>query len=465
MTTNSKSIQGNLSDLATRPVGRLLWDYSLPAVIGMVVMSLYNVIDRIFIGQGLENGAEAIAGLAVTFPVMNIATALGVLVGAGASARVSISLGAGRLDLAQKILGNALVLTTSIAIVYITVFAVFLDDILMAFGASENTLPYAHDFMTWLLPGLLLTNLGFSFNNIQRSSGYPRRAMMTMIYSACANAVLAPIFIFGFKMGIRGAALATDLAMAGMTAYVFAHFLRPSSTLSFTQGTYRLKWSIVLAIISIGAAPALVNVASSAINMLINTSLLKYGGDNAVGAAGIFTTYTSLIVMIIIGICQGMQPIVGYNYGAGNLHRLKRAYILAVVVATGLCIVGSLISIFFPSLIARAFTSDRSLLEVTANGLAISTVAFSCVGFQIVSTNFFQSIGKVGQSIFLSLTRQVIFLIPLLLLLPKTFKLDGIWMSFPLSDILATVVTAVLIVYHFVDLSKKINQNTTHNYS
>ncbi|MDE6397398.1 MAG: MATE family efflux transporter [Muribaculaceae bacterium] len=463
MSRPNQSIQGNLNDLATRPVGRLLWDYSLPAVVGMVVMSLYNVIDRVFIGQGLENGAEAIAGLAVTFPVMNIATALGVLVGAGASARVSIQLGAKRHDLAEKILGNALVLTTVIALIYITVFAVFLDDILIAFGASDRTLPYAHDFMTWLLPGLLLTNLGFSFNNIQRASGYPRRAMMTMIYSALTNAVLAPLFIFVFGLGIRGAALATDLAMAGMTAYVFAHFMRPASTLRFKRGTYRLNFAVVLSIISIGAAPALVNVAASAINMLINTSLLKYGGDNAVGAAGIFTTYTSLIVMVIIGICQGMQPIVGYNYGAGNLHRLKRAFWLAVGVSTLLCVLGSLFSTTCPASIARIFTTDQALIDVTANSLSIATIAFSFVGFQIVSTNFFQSIGKVGQSIFLSLTRQVIFLIPLLLTLPHYYRLDGIWMSFPVSDTFAVIVTAILIMVHFRSLKRKIDRQLHTN--
>lgn len=458
MSTARTSIQGNLNDLATRPVGRLLWDYSLPAVVGIVVMQLYNVIDRIYIGQGLENGAKAIAGLAVTFPVMNIATALGVLIGAGASARVSIQLGARRPDLAEKILGNALILILVIATCYITAFAVFLDDILRAFGASDRTLPYAHDFMTWLLPGLLLSNLGFSFNNIQRASGYPKRAMMTMIYSALLNVVLAPIFIFGLDMGIRGAALATDIAMAAMTVYVMCHFFRPSSTLHFVRGSFRIEPRIVLAIVSIGAAPALVNVAASAINMLINTSLLEYGGDDAVGAAGIFTTYTSLIVMVIIGICQGMQPIVGYNYGAGNLHRLRRTFWLSVSVATGLCIVGSLIGLTCPRLIASVFTSDTKLLDVTANGLSLALIAFSFVGFQVVSTNFFQSIGKVGQSIFLSLTRQVIFLIPLLMFMPRMFQLNGIWLAFPVSDVFAVIVTAILIILHFRSMDKLLSR-------
>ena len=317
-----------LNSLATRPVGALLWQYSVPAVAGMVVVSLYNVIDRIFIGRGV--GPDAISGLAITFPLMNLSTALGVLVGAGASARVSIMLGAKRLREAQTILGNSLVMLLIFATIYITTFAVFLDPLLRAFGASDRTLPYAHDFMSVLLPGMLLMNLSFSLNNIQRASGYPRRAMMTMILSAVANAILAPIFIFGLDMGIRGAALATDLAMAGTLVFVLWHFFDRRSNLHFTSGTYRLRRTVVISIIGIGAAPSLVNAASSLINFLINNTMYAYGGDNAVGAAGIFSTYASLITMIIIGICQGMQPVVGYNYGAGKLHRLRRAYILTL---------------------------------------------------------------------------------------------------------------------------------------
>lgn len=452
MTENEKIIDkevthGDVARLSTERVGRLLWEYALPAVVGMAVMSLYNVIDRIFIGQGIH--PNAIAGLTVTFPVMNLATALGVLVGAGASARVSIQLGARRLDIAQRILGNALVMTLVIGIAYVAVFAVFLDDILMAFGASENTLPYAHDFMSWLLPGLLLTNLSFSFNNIQRASGYPRRAMWTMIISAGINAVLAPIFIFALDMGIRGAALATDLAMVFTLVYVMWHFADRRSTLHFVRGTFGIDWRIVWGIVTIGAAPAVVNAAASMINMLVNNSLKDYGSDAAVAAAGIFTTYTSLIVVVVIGICQGMQPIVGYNYGAGRFGRLKRAYTLATLTATGLCVVGCIFGVAFPDLIAKVFTSDASLIEVTAHGVRIAVVAFGVVGFQIVSTTFFQSIGMAGQSIILSLTRQVIFLIPLLLIMPGYFGLDGIWMSFPISDIFATAVTALLIGHRF----------------
>ncbi|MDE7458020.1 MAG: MATE family efflux transporter, partial [Muribaculaceae bacterium] len=407
------SVKGNLNILGTASVGRLLWQYSLPTVVGLLVMSLYNVVDRIFIGRGV--GAEAISGLAITFPVMNLTTALGVLVGAGATARISIFLGRKELDRASMVLGNAFVLLLINAIIYISFFGIYIDPILRAFGASDITLPYARDFILWMLPGLLMTNLAFGFNNIMRASGYPRRAMMTMILGALINLALAPLFIFTFGLGIKGAAIASDIAMTCSMIFVMAHFLRRDVTLHFTPGTYRLKWKIVIGIISIGAAPALVNAASCFINVIINKSLLKYGGDTAIGAAGIFSTYTSLIVMIIIGICQGMQAIIGYNYGAGRLDRLKRTFWLATAVTTGICTAGSLIGLCFPSLIAKAFTSDRYLVDVTVDCLTHALLAFAVVGFQIVSTTFFQSIGSVGKSIFLSLARQVIFLIPLLM--------------------------------------------------
>lgn len=446
------SIQGNLTELRDGKIGRLLWNYSIPAVVGMLIMSLYNVIDRIFIGQGV--GTEAIAGLAITFPVMNIATALGVLIGAGASARVSIFLGAGDHDSAQLTLGNSMTLILINAISYITVFAIFLDPILYAFGASEQTIPYARDFMTYILPGLLIMNVGYTFNNIMRASGYPMKAMITMFIGAGCNVVLAPIFIFALDMGIKGAAIATDISMLLFTVYVMHHFTRRSSTLHFRRGIFGLRHHIVIDILGIGAAPSLVNIAGCAISIIINRNLLFHGGDNAVAAAGIFVTYTSLLTMVVVGICQGMQPIIGYNYGAGLLHRLRRTYLLAVISATAIVSAGALFGILCPAIIARAFTTDTGLIAVTANALTIAMSAFFVVGFQIVSTTLFQSIGKVGKSIVLSLTRQVVFLIPLLLVLSERYSLNGIWASFPLSDILATIVTAALVVHQFRHLHK-----------
>lgn len=436
-----------LEQLATKPVGRLLWQYSLPGVVGMMVQALYNVVDRIFIGQWC--GPDAIAGLTVTFPLMNIATAVGVLVGVGSCSRISIVLGTGNRPLAARYLGNALTLTILNAIIYIAAFAVFMDPLLLAFGASGVTLPIAREYMMWLLPGLMLINIAFSLNNVMRASGYPRRAMTTMIIGAAVNVVLDPIFIKVLDMGIIGAALATDIAMAVSAVFVLAHFCRPSSTLHFLRGTYGLRKEIVLGIVSIGAAPALVNAAACGINAIVNTSLVKYApeglADVSIAAAGIFVTFTSLAVTVVLGICQGLQPILGYNYGAGLTHRLRRTFALAAGVASALTASASLAGLIAPQYIAMAFTSDPRLIDLTCFAIRHSVWAFAFVGFQIISTSLFQSIGQASKSIFLSLVRQVIFMVPLLFLLPRALGVVGVWSSFPISDILATAVTLFMV--------------------
>ena len=438
-----------LEQLATRPVGRLLWTYSLPAVVGMLVMALYNVVDRIFIGQWV--GADAIAGLTVTFPLMNLATAIGVLIGVGSCSRISIVLGAGDSDTASRILGNALSLTIVNGLVYIALFALFMDPLLEAFGASATTLPLARTYMLILLPGLLLTNIAFSLNNVMRASGYPRRAMMTMIIGAATNCILDPLFILVFDMGIAGAALATDIAMAVSAVFVLAHFCRRDTTLRFRKGTYAIRRSIFLAIVSLGAAPALVNAASCGINAIINRTIIAYAepgmADTAIAAAGIFVTYTSLPVTVALGICQGMQPIVGYNFGAGNGHRLWRAYWLAVGAASVITTLPLLLTYTAPELVAMAFTDDTKLIHTTALVLRTAMWAFAPVGFQVISTAFFQSIGKAGKSVFVSLVRQVIFLVPLLILLPRWMGFSGVWSAFPLSDVCATNVAAAMIAW------------------
>lgn len=392
-------------------------------------------------------GPEAIAGLAITFPVINVTTALGVLVGAGASSRVSILLGEGRHADAERTLGNSLTLLVIFATCYMALFYTFLDPVLILFGASDATLPYARDLISALLPGLFMTNLAFSLNNIMRASGYPARAMMTMVIGAAVNIVLDPIFIFGLDMGIRGAAIATDIAMGVSAVFVFAHFFRRDVTLRFRRGTFALNGRTVWAIITIGAAPSVVNFAAGFINIIINKTLVLHGGDMAVGAAGIFTTYASLLTTFVLGICLGMQPIVGYNFGAGNTGRLRRAFMLAVIAATVVSVLGFIGAETMPGLIARAFTVDTALIDVTASGLRTAMGCFFVVGFQIVSTTLFQSIGAAAKSVFLSLTRQVLILIPLLLLLPDTMGVRGVWMSFPLSDLVATIITAAMIAW------------------
>lgn len=442
MTENDRLYQ-----LAHKPVGRLLWQYSLPGVVGMLVQALYNVVDRIFIGQWC--GPDAIAGLTVTFPLMNIATAVGVLVGVGSCSRISIALGKGDRELADRYLGNALTLTILNAIIYISVFALLMEPLLRAFGASSATLPIAAEYMYRLLPGLLLINVAFSLNNVMRASGYPQRAMATMIIGAIVNVILDPIFIRVFDMGIVGAALATDIAMGVSAVFVLAHFARRDSTVRFRRHTFGLNTTIVLGIVSIGAAPALVNAASCGINAIVNTSLAAYApegtADTAIAAAGIFVTFTSLAVTVVLGICQGLQPILGYNYGAGLAHRLKHTYGLAVTVATALTALASIVGLVAPQYVARAFTTDERLIDFTCFAIRHSVWAFAAVGFQIISTALFQSIGKAGKSIFLGLVRQVIFMVPLLLLLPRYAGMSGVWLSFPISDLFATVITAGMV--------------------
>ena len=432
-----------LKELASAPVGKLLWKYSVPAVVGIMVMSLYNIIDRIFIGQGV--GPDAIAGLAITFPVMNVSAAFGVLVGVGASSRISIVLGGGYKRMAEHILGNSIVMTLVFGTFYIAMFGVFMDPILRLFGASDVSLPYARDFMMWILPGLMFNNLTYSYNNVMRATGYPTKAMVTMFIGAGLNVILAPIFIFWFGWGIKGAAIATDIAMGTSMVFVMAHFFNTKSLIHFTPGTYRLQRKVLYPIFAIGAAPCIVNTAGCLVNAVINHKVFDYGGDSAVAAISIFTSITGLIVTFVIGVCQGMQPIVGYNYGAKRYDRLKRTFWLTVLVTTAACTLGCVLCEAAPGLIARMFTTDGPLIRETVNALRLTIWMFWAVGFQIVVTNFFQSIGEAGKSIFMSLTRQVIFLLPMLFTFPAFWQLNGVWLSFPISDAFATLVAAVLI--------------------
>lgn len=434
-----------LRELAEMSVGRLLWKYSLPSVVGMMVMQLYNVIDRIVIGQVV--GPKAIAGLAITFPVMNIATALGVLIGAGATARMSLFLGAGDVNGARRILGNSLVMTLSIGIIYIGLFALFMSPVLRLFGADDDTLPYAHDFMMFILPGLLMTNLTFSFNNMMRATGYPARAMLTMFIGFGLNMLLAPTFVYLLDLGIKGAAIATDISMTVSMIFVMRHFCsKKNGPVIFTPGTYRISWPLLLGIIGIGAAPSIINVASCLINIFINNALKHYGGYEAIAASGIFVTYSSMLCCMVLGICQGFQPVAGYNYGHGKPDRVVKAFWLATAAATVVTLLGWTFGMTIPTFIARAFVSDLMLAEFTGHALSIAMTCFWMVGFQIVATTYFQATGKVGTSIFLSLIRQVIFFLPLLMLMPRFLGLDGIWYTFPVSDALATIVSAILMI-------------------
>ncbi|MBR6283272.1 MAG: MATE family efflux transporter [Muribaculaceae bacterium] len=451
-----QSHDNRLTELEHESVGRLLWKYSLPAVVGIMVMSIYNVIDRIFIGQGV--GPEAIAGLAITFPVMNVSAAFGVLIGVGAGARESIVLGQGDRHAAEEILGNSIVMTLLFGTAYVAMFALFLDPILRLFGASDTTLPYAHDFMMWMLPGLLILNITYSYNNVMRATGYPTKAMVTMFIGAGLNVVLAPIAIFVLHWGIKGAAIATDISMGVSALFVMRHFFDKRSLIHFTPGTYRLRWEVLRPILAIGAAPCIVNTAGCVVNAIINNTVYAYGGDAGVAAIGIFITTTGLIVSFVIGVCQGMQPIVGYNYGARRFDRLKRTFWLTSGVCTAVCLLFSLACQVAPYAISRMFTNDAALLQASQHALRLTTWMFWVVGFQIVITNFFQSLGEATKSIFMSLSRQVMFLLPLLFTLPSLWQLNGVWLSFPLSDVLATLVAIALLHIEM----RKITRLRTH---
>ena len=433
-----------LRELGQAPVGKLLFKYSLPAVVGTVISAVYNIIDSIVIGHAIDD-PNVVAGMAITFPVMNLVTALGMLVGAGAATRVSIVMGQNDKRIAEIILGNCVQLTIIFGLLYVLGFSFFLDPLLRAFGASDNSLPYAREFLHWVLPGMVLMNLTFSYNNVMRASGYPAKAMYTNMIGACLNAILAPLFLFGFKWGIRGAAIATDISMLVTATWVMSHYFNKKNTLHFTKGCFKFNWRLIRGVLYIGMAPFLINIAGSGVNAIINNTLVNYGGDNAVAAVVVFNRYVTIFVFIIIGICQGMQPIVGYNYGSGRYSRLFKTFMLAAGAASVFAVIGTLGGVFNPRPIAAMFMQDEAQIECAVNCLKIALISFWAVGFQIVTTNFFQALGMAGKAVFLSLTRQIIFMIPLLFILPPVMGLDGVWSAFPISDMVATIVAGVLL--------------------
>lgn len=440
--------------LATENIGKLIWIYSLPAIVGTVVMSLYNIVDRIFIGQGV--GPLAISGLALTFPFTILLMAFGMLVGAGAAARISITLGENNKVKAEKILANALVLTFIISGAVVILSYIFMSDLLRLFGGSEKTIGYAEEYMRIIIPGGILSALSFGFNNIMRASGYPHKAMYTMIICALINVILDPIFIFGFGWGIQGAAIATNISYLAGTIWVLSHFMKNNSTLKFHRKNFRLEKDIVLSILNIGMSPFSMQLATSLIYVLVNTTLIHYGGDLAIGAFGIVNSVNTLIIMVIIGLNQGTQPIIGFNFGAKNYDRMFKTLKFSVIIASCLTTLGFVIGTFLPSFMASLFTNDLELQTIAARALRITVTMFPIIGFQIVVTNFFQSIGKANISIFLSLTRQVLFLVPCLLLLPPIFGLTGAWSAMPLSDALSTIVSSFTMFY-FIRRFKKDN--------
>ena len=431
------------TELGTERVGKLLKQYALPAIIAQTASSLYNMVDSIFIGQGV--GPLAISGLAVTFPLMNLSTAFGTLVGAGAATMLSVLLGQKNYKAANKVLGNVVSLNIIIGVIFMAIALIFIDPILYFFGASENTLPYAKEYMTIILIGNVVTHLYFGLNAAMRSSGNPKKAMGLTIFTVVFNAILDPIFIFALDMGIAGAAWATVIAQTIAMIVVLRHFNDRTRPFHFEKGILRLDIRVAKDSMAIGMGPFLMNAAACLVTLFINQQLRKYSGDLGIGAYGICNRFVFMFMMICMGLNQGMQPIAGYNYGARHYSRVKEVFWktakLAMVMTT-LCFV---FGMFFPEAAVGIFTHDEELMSLSASALRIMTTIFPIVGFQMIATNFFQSLGMVRKSVILSLSRQILFLLPLLYLLPMWLGADGVWMSFPISDGLATLLTIFMI--------------------
>lgn len=453
-------------ELGTKPVGSLLLQYCLPAIVAMTAASLYNMVDSIFIGQGV--GAVAISGLALTFPFMNLSAAFGAAVGVGASTCISVKLGQKDYSTARRILGNTITLNVMIGVAFSVVCLLFLNPILYFFGASDQTLPYARDYMVVILLGNVFSHMYFGMNAVLRAALKPRQAMYATMFTVIINTFLDPIFIYVLDFGISGAAYATILSQVLALIWQMRIFCDKSELLHLGRGIYRLDRSLVRNILAIGMSPFSMNVCACIVVIFINKGLYTYSGDLAVGAYGIANRIAFIFVMVTMGVNQGMQPIAGYNYGALRFDRMMKVLKYAVVAATCVTTVGFVVAEFIPRQCVRLFTGDTELIELAVRGLRIMMLAFPIVGCQMVVTTFFLSIGKAGVSMFLSLSRQMIFLLPMLILLPLRFGVDGVWWSMPVSDAVASVITLVIMMIYMRKFKKQhktltVNEQSEHN--
>lgn len=441
---SSSTSAGGAAALGTAPVPGLLLRYSLPAIAGMIAVSLYNIVDSIFIGRWV--GPDALTALGVAFPLMNVAFAFGMLLGVGGAAVCSIRMGARDLDGARRVLGNVTILNVCIGVAFCCVGMVALDPVLLLFGASERTIGPARDFMRVFLMSLPIGHSLFNLTHIMRASGYPYKAMASLVLTVVCNAVFAPIFIRVLGWGIFGAALATLCAQAVGLIWVLRHFCSASSSLHFTRGFWGLRWKAVRSVMAIGLAPCLMSLCACAVVGVINIALQQHGGDAAIGAFGVINRVLFLFVMIVMGLAQGMQPVLGYNFGARRPTRVRAALRLGVLAGTVVTSAGCLAAELFPGLIVAMFSDDAPLAGHAVRGLRLCALAMPIVGAQIIISNFFQSIGRAGLSAFLALSRQCVYLIPCVLIAPHFWGLDGVWLSLPISDILAFA-TCVLVFY------------------
>lgn len=439
--------------LGEERVRHLIFKFSIPAIVGMLVNAIYNVVDRIFIGNFV--GPEAFAGTMVTYPYMMIVIAFTMLIGLGATALVSIRLGEGKREEAEKILGNAFSLLLFTAVTLSLLTFIFLTPILKAFGASSVTLPYASDYLKIILFGFGFQLLGFGMNNFIRAEGRPRIAMNTMLIGAILNIILDAVFIVGFNMGVKGAALATVIAQFVSMVWVLRYFFYDFSVLKLKRENTVLKKNIVSSILALGSAQFSIQLANSLITLLFNRSFASYGGDLAISAFGIVNSLMIMTLMPIFGINQGAQPIIGYNYGAKKYDRVRSALKLAILGATVISTTGFFLSQFAPRYLASFFSESEQLTSLAMHGIRINFLMFPIVGFQIISSNYFQATGKPRKALFLSLLRQVIVLIPAILILPRFFGVEGIWYAMPLSDLLASLLTGTFILKEIKSLKQK----------
>jgi len=442
------------TELETLKVSTLLRKFAVPGIIAQTASSLYNMIDCIFIGHIPDVGSLAISGLAVTFPLMNISVALGTLVGVGAMTMISILMGQKKLETANKVLGSLVTLNIIIGVLFTIFTLLFLDPILTLFGASPNTLPFARDYMVIILLGNIITHLYFGLNGVIRASGHPKTAMNLTLFTVISNAILDPVFIFVFKLGIQGAAIATVLCQLLAFIYTIHFFRNKDRVIHFPHPALRLDLRVAKSSLSIGMAPFLMNMAACMVSLLINRQLLKYGGDLYIGAYGILNRLTFLFVMIVLGLNQGMQPIVGYNYGAKLYSRVKETSKLSIIFALGVTTLCFLVSELIPRTAASLFTNDPQMIELAVRAFRIGCSMFFINGFSMVSTSLFQYLGMPKKAVFLSLTRQLIFLVPFLCILPLFLKQDGIWLSIPLSDLVSFIIALLFIRALFKKLSR-----------
>jgi len=437
---NSKNILG------TEPIGRLLLKYSVPAIIGMMVNALYNVVDRVFIGNIPGVGPMAITGLGVTMPIMSIIIAFGTLIGVGATTNVSLKLGEGDKNKAEQIVGNAISLAVSIGIL-ITIFGtIFLNKMLTVFGASQSTIGYAKSYMSIILIGAVFNIMSMMFSNLIRGDGNPKLSATIMAAGCFMNIILDAIFIFGFNMGIQGAALATIISQAVSTTWGLIYYLRGKSNVEFKKTNLKLDGTIIKTIFAIGMAPFAMQLANSMVQLMFNTSLKVYGGDLAIGAMATISSINMLFVMPAFGFVQGMQPIVGFNYGAKKYDRSKKTLKISLILATFVFVLGALFIQLAPQVLVGAFSKDQELMNITVNGLRKYAFAMPIVGISIVGSNFIQSIGKAKMSMLLGLLRQVIVLIPMVMILPNFLGLNGIWLAQPTADVVSAILTGIVLV-------------------